>query len=106
MNFHLLEFFGRQAARLVDDLLGYGQLPDVVQQGRGPERFNLAFRKFQFLGHRYSVRTHALQMRVRGVIFGFDGEGEGFDRPHVQRSDLFHVPLFDFDSFFFCLKPS
>ena len=38
VDLHLFELFRRQPTRLVDDVLGNGQLADVMQQGCGPKR--------------------------------------------------------------------
>ena len=43
-------------------------------------------------------------MGMRGVIFGFDGERQCLDRPHVERRDFFHVPLLYLDPIFFGLQ--
>ncbi len=73
MYLHLLEFFRSQFARLVDDVLGYCEFADVMQQCRRAQRFDLVRRQANFFGDFYRVCPHALQVRVRGVILGFDG---------------------------------
>ena len=42
MDLHLLELFRGQAAGLGDDVLGHGQLADVVQQRGGAQRVVLS----------------------------------------------------------------
>ncbi len=106
MDFHFFELFRRQLARLVDDLFRHRQFSDVMQQGGRPQRLDLAFRQIQFCGHCDGIGAHALQMGVRGVVFGLDGERQRFDRPHVQRRDLFDVALFYFNALFFRLQPA
>jgi len=44
MNFHLLELFGSELARFVDNVLGHTQLANVMQKGCGPQGFSLACR--------------------------------------------------------------
>ena len=39
-TFHLFEFFRSQPSGFVNDVLGHGQLADVVQQSRGAQGFD------------------------------------------------------------------
>src|SRR5437867_1981572 len=41
VNFHLLELRGRESAWLVENVVGHGELADVVQQRARFERFDL-----------------------------------------------------------------
>ena len=104
MNLHLFKFFRSQPSGFVDDVLGHGQLTDVMQQCGGAQRFDFICRKANFFGDFYGVGSHALQVRVRGVVFGFDGQSQRLDGAHVQRSNLLHVPLFNLDALFFGLQ--
>ena len=106
MHLHLFELFRREFSGLVDDLFRDGEFPDIVQQGGRPQSFDLAFRQLQFFGHGYGISAHALQVSVRGLVLGLDGQRQGLDGAHVQRRDLFHVPLFDFHPVLFSLQPA
>ena len=57
-----------------------------------------------FFGNLDGVGAHALQMGVSRMILGLDGEGQRLDRAHVERRDLFHVPLFDLNALFLGLQ--
>ena len=97
VDLHLLEFFRGQAPGLVDDVFGNRQLADVVQQRSRAQRFDFGFGKSQFLRDLNREYAHALQVLVRGVVLGFDGQRKGLDGAQVQRGDLFGVAFFDFD---------
>ena len=58
-----------------------------------------------FVGQFNGVGAHPLQVRVRRVILGFNGECERLDRTHVQGCDLFDVALFDFHAFLLRFEP-
>jgi hypothetical protein len=58
-------------------------------------------RKTQFLRDLNREHAHALQVLVRGVVFGFDGQRQALDGAQVQRGHFFGVPFFDFDLRFF-----
>ena len=94
VDLHLLELFRRQAPGLGDDVLGHRQLADVVQQRRGSQGFQVVRSQVQFFADLDGVDLHALQMVVRGVILGFDGQRQRFDGAQVQGRHLLGVLLF------------
>ena len=104
MNLHLLEFFRGELAGLGDDVFRHGELADIVQQGGGAQRFHFLFGEAQFFGDFDGINAHALQVIVRSVVLGFDGQGQSFDGAEVQRGNVFCVALFDFDLGFFSGK--
>ena len=75
VHLHLLELFHSQLAGFVDDVLRHGEFANVMQQGRGAQGVDLIGRKADLLGDFHRVCSHALQMRMRGVVFGLDGQG-------------------------------
>ncbi len=93
VDLHLLELFAGQLSGFRDDVLGHRQLSDVVQHRGRAQRFQLRFVQAQFLAHLHRVDLHALQMIVRGVILGLDGQRESFDGSQVQRRHLLGVLL-------------
>jgi len=72
VNLHLLEFFGSQPARLRDDVFGNCQLADIVQQRGRVQSFQLRAFHAQFLGNLDGINSHALQVRMRGLVFGLN----------------------------------
>ena len=94
VDLHLFKFFRRQAPGLRDDVFGHGQLADVVQQRRRVQSFHFARGHAQFLGHFDGVHPHPLQVVVRGVVLGFDGQRQRLDGAQVQGRHFFDVPLF------------
>ena len=96
MNLHLLEFFAGQLAGLRDDVLRHGEFADVVQQRGGAQRLQLRFVQAQFLAHFDRVHLHPLQMIVRGMVLGFNGQRQSLDSSQVERSHLFGVFLLVF----------
>ena len=97
VDLDFLEFFGRKRSGLVDDVFGNRQLADVVQQSGSAQRFDLLFGETQFFGDLNREHAHALQMFVRSVVLGFNGQRQGFDGAQVQRRNFFGVALFYFD---------
>ena len=93
VNFHLLEFFRGQAAGLRNNVLGNGQLANVMQQRRCLQ--GLHFRRFQahVLGHLERIHPHPLQVIVRGMVFGFDRQCQGLDGAHMQVGHFLDVAL-------------
>ena len=107
MNLHLLELFRSEAARFVDDVIGHGQLADVVQQSRGAQCVHFLLAQSKLLGDLHRVGAHTVQMLVRGVVLGVDGQGQTLNGAQVKRAHLFHmvllglhVALFDLDRAF------
>ena len=84
MNLHLLELFGSKASGFGDNVFGHGQLANVVQQGGGVQRLQLGAADAQFLGDFNGIDPHTLQVIVRGLVLGFDREGEGLDGTQVE----------------------
>ena len=84
MDFHLLEFFRRQAPRLVDDVFGNCQFADVMEQGSRTQSFDFILGEPEFLRDRNREYAHALQVLVRSVVLGFDGQRQGLDGAQVQ----------------------
>ena len=79
MDLHFLELFRRELARFGNDVLGHGQLADVVQQRRGFEGLQLRSNQPQIFADLGGVNLDAPQVIVGGVIFGVDGQRQGFN---------------------------
>ena len=94
----LLELFGRQRARLREDVLGHGELADVVQQRRRLHALDLVLRHAERARERRRVELHAADVRLRGLILRVDRERQRFDRRQVQVRHLAHVPLLVVDA--------
>ncbi len=94
VDLHLLELFGRQAAWFRNNLLGNRQLANVMQQGCGLQSIHLAGLDLELLAHFDGVDADSLQMIVRGLILGLDGQRQRLNGSHVQVGHLFHVPFF------------
>lgn len=93
MNADLLELFLGERARFGQDVLGHGELADVVQQRGGLDALDLG------LGHaerpRKAGRVHldAPDVALRRLIFRVDGEGQCLDGRQMQIGHLLHVQL-------------
>ena len=95
----LLELFLRQRAGLREDVLGHGELADVVQQRRGLDALDLVVRHARALRARPGgVDLHAADVALRRLILRVDRERQRFDRRQVQVGDLLHVPLLILDA--------
>ncbi len=102
----MLEFFRRQLAGLGNDVFGHRDLTDVVQQRRGAQRFHLRLAEAQFFGDLDGVSFDALQMIVRGLVLGFDGDRQRLDGAAMQRGDFFGVRALILGAFFRFLQPA
>jgi hypothetical protein len=103
MNLHLLELFGRQTSGLRDDVFGNRQFANVMQQRRGVQRFQFRASHAQFLGYFNGINPNPLQVFVRGLVFGFDGQRQRLNGAQMQIGDFFDVDFFVLD--FAQLKP-
>ena len=77
-------------------MLGHRQLANVVEQRGSPQGFELVGIEIQTLGQFDGVDPHPLQMIVRGMVFGFNSQGQRLDGPQVESGHFFHVALFVF----------
>ena len=91
MKADVVELAGRQAAGLGEDVLGHGQLADVVQQRGNLQPLDLVrahARRFAEGGrarfHPPDVVFGGSRFRIDGLVAGVDGPGEGLDRRQVQ----------------------
>ena len=98
MNADLLELLLRQRARLRQDVLGHGELADVVEQRRGLDALDLVLRHAERAREAGGVHLHAADVALRRLILRVDGERQRFDRGQVQIGDLLHVPLLILDA--------
>ncbi len=76
-------------------MLGNGELADVVQQCRGAQRFDFVRRQTDIFRDLDCVDANPLQMRMSGLVFGLDCERQSLNGPHVERGNIFDMPLFD-----------
>ena len=74
-------------------MLRHRQFADIVQQRRRFERLHLERRKIQFLAHRQRVNLHSLQVLVRRLVLGLDGQRQRFNRPQVKRRHTLRLVL-------------
>ena len=96
MNLHLLELFRSQPAGFRNDMFGHGQLANVMQQRGRVQGLQLRPLHAQFFGNLDGVYTHPLQVIVRGLILGFNGQGQGFNGSKMQIRHFFDMPFFIF----------
>ena len=89
----LLELFGRQRARLGDDVLGNGQLADVVEQRRGLDRLHLDVGHPECPRQRGRVNLDATDVVMRRLILGVNRQRQRFDRRQVQLGHLLRVTV-------------
>ena len=89
----LLELFGRERPRLRQDVLGHGQLADVVQQRGRLDSLDVVLGHPERAGERRGVQLHAPDVGLRGLVLRVDRQRERFDRRQVQVRHLAHVAL-------------
>ena len=94
----LLELLLRQRTRLRQDVLGHGQLADVVEQRRGLDALNLVLGHAERACEAGRVHLHAADVALRRLILRVDGERQRFDGRQVQVGHLLHVPLLILDA--------
>ncbi len=95
---NLLELFLRQRTRLRENVLGDGQLADVVQQGRRLDALNLVFRHADRFRETRREHLHAPDVRLARAILGVNRQRERLDRRQVQVRDLLHMALLVLDA--------
>ena len=61
-------------------------------------------RKAEVFGEGHGVGSHALQVRVRRMILGFDSKRQGLNGSHVERRNFFYVTFLDLDALFFVFE--
>ena len=98
VNPNLLKLLLRQRARLREDVLGHGQLADVVQQRGGLDALDLGVRHPERTGQPRRVDLHPLNLPLADFVLGVDGERERFDGGQVQIRHLLHVTLLILDA--------
>src|SRR5437016_4626692 len=91
MNLHFRKFSFSELAGFVEDVLGHGQLADVVQQRAGEERSQFLVAYFQELTHLTRVNLSSAHVTVSRLVFSVDGNRQRLDGVHVQIGNLFHV---------------
>ena len=77
-------------------MLRHGQLADIVQQRRGAKRTQLRIAQIELFADLHGVDLHAAKVAVCGVVLGFDGQRQRFNRAQVQARHVFHVLLLIF----------
>ena len=96
VNLHLLEFFGSEAAGLVDDVVGNRQFSNIVQKSGGPQGIQVLGAQFHILGDLDGIGAHTMQVGMGGVVLGVDGQRQSLDGAQMQGADLFDVALLGF----------
>ena len=77
-----------EASRLVQNVLGNRDLPDVVEGRAGRDRADFLVGQSQLLGERDGDQLDALDVLLGVLVFGVDGEREGFDGGGVHLLQL------------------
>ena len=86
---HLLELGLRQFAGLVEDVLGHGELPRVVEQRRRFDAFQRRLiRHSERARETERVRLDAPHVAVRHVILGVDRHRERLDGRQIQAIEM------------------
>ena len=93
MDADLLELLLRERTGLRQDVLGHGELADVVQQRRGLDALDFVARHPQRARQARGVDLDAADVALRGVILRVDRQRERFDGRQMEIRDLLHVPL-------------
>ena len=98
MGADLLELLGRQRPRLREDVLGHGQLADVVQQRGRLDALDFVLAHPEAARERGGVELHAADVQLRGLVLRVDRERQRFDRRQVQVRHLLRVPALVLDA--------
>ena len=61
-------------------MFGNGQLANVMQQGGCPQRFGLFSTQPHVFAYVDCVELDPLQVVMRGVVFGLNGQSQRFNR--------------------------
>ena len=98
MDPDLLEFLLRERTRLRQDVLGHGELADVVQERGGLDALDFVLGHPERAREPGRVHLHAADVALRGLILRVDRERERLDGGQMQVRDLLHVPLLVLDA--------
>ena len=90
----LLELFRRERARLRENVVGYGELADVVEQRGRLHRLHLDLGHPELARDSRGVDLHAANVVLRRAVLGVDRARERFDRRQVKLGNLLDVPAF------------
>jgi len=90
MDFDDLELLLRQAAGLVQNALGHGDLPDVVKKSGQLERVGLTVAEIEVPRHGERVLRYPFRVAARVFVFRLDRGDQGADRA-VEHVHL-HLP--------------
>jgi len=74
MDFHLLEFFGRQFSGLRNDVLRNGQFTNVMQKRGGAQSLSFVGSQAQIFGKFHGINAHSLKMLMGDLILSFDSQ--------------------------------
>ena len=88
----LLEFHLGELPRLVQEMVGDGQLPDVVQERRGTHRLELLPRDPHAAGQLERVSLHAARVTLRVRILGVNRQRQGLDGRQVDLHQVVQAP--------------
>ena len=70
-------------------MLRHGEFANVVKYSGSPKRLQLLVFHAEIATNFEGVNLNALQMFVCGLVLGFNGQGQRFDRTKVESSHLF-----------------
>ena len=85
---HLLELFGRQRARLRENVLRHREFADVMQQRRGTHGLNFGIGHAELTSHCCRVKLHAADVVLGRPVLGIDRARKRLDRCQVQFGQL------------------
>ncbi len=90
VRLHPLELGGGQLVRLVQDVLGDGELAHVVQQRAVAERRKLTSAEAEESARLDGVDARAADVAARRLVFGVNRRGQRLDRPQTHTGGDFH----------------
>src|SRR6266571_5952009 len=97
MNLHLGELRFSKFSGLVEDVLGNGELSDVMQQRAGNKGSDFLIAHLEEFAHLSPVELRTPYVTMRSLVLRINGDCQRLDRIHMKLGNLFRV--FEFVGF-------
>src|ERR1043166_100051 len=94
MDLRFFKLRGRKAARLVEDVIGDGKFPDVMQKSPGSKSVDVGFTEAEDPAETDGVYLCAADMTHTNLIAGVDRRGQCFNRRQVHTAGLGRLSRF------------
>ena len=94
VRLHLVELDRGELARLVQDVLGHGQIAEIVEQRGRLDRLDLpVVFDAELTRQRHRVQLHPADVTAGDLVLGIDRQRQCLDGRQVELAQLVQVPV-------------